>query len=103
MDELSPTDLEGQEAAKKQLDAEKRKKREREIADFKRVMGDAWGRRFVWRLMTEAKVFHDCSATDPQEMAKFLGERRQGLRLMQEVLEVCPEHWADMIKDQRKT
>lgn len=102
MTDIDPTDLEAQEQELQKVTTKKRKKREREIADFKRVMGDAWGRRFVWRLMEEAKVFQDFTDTDPLAMAKFLGERRQGLRLMKEVLDLCPDYWVAMIKDQKR-
>ena len=102
MNELDPTDLEGNAAAEQARRVEEAKEREREVADFKWVMADPHGRRFVWRLMKEGRVFQDLGANDALELAKQAGERRQGLRLVNEVLTVCPEQWLAMIKDQKR-
>ena len=93
-------DIETAETEKREATAKDRAiEREHEKADFRAVMSTPRGRRVVWRLMRG--VFHDCSSNDPYEMARFLGERRQGLLLLNEVIEICPEHWLDMITDHK--
>lgn len=100
--EPNPTDLEGAAEAQEELAKQQAKRREVEMADFRRLMSEPFGRRFVWRLMSEANVFRDVESDNPLHLAKFNGERRQGLRLLNEILTLCPEQWVNMIKDQAR-
>lgn len=102
MDALNPTDLAAAQEAREKAEREQQKRREQERDDFKRVMADAWGRRFVWRLMGEAGVFRSSFVPGDALAGAFAeGQRQQGLRLVNEVLAVCPEHWLTMIREQK--
>ena len=98
--EPDPTDLEAARSLDEVSAQRKAKAREREVADFKWLMNDPRGRRFVWRLMTQAHVFRDTDAASVIELARAAGQRRQGLIVLDEVIKLCPEHWLTMVKDQ---
>lgn len=100
MDSQDPTDLEAAQAQREESEKERTKQREVEVADFKWLMSEPRGRRFVWRLMREGGVFHSTFSGNALEMARNEGRREQGLALVNEVLAVCPEQWLNMIKDQ---
>lgn len=100
--EPNPTDLTAQGEAKEKTEREHQIRREREIADFKWLMQDERGRRFVWRLMREAGVFHSTFDAEALVMARREGERSQGLKLLNEVLGTCPEKWIEMINDAKR-
>ncbi len=102
METPNPTDLAAVQEAREESAKEEEKRREQERDDFRRVMSDAWGRRFVWRLMREGGVFRSSFSGDALSGAFNEGQRQQGLRLVNEVLEVCPEHWLTMIREQKR-
>lgn len=98
-----PTDLDAAHAAQEETARGAAKRREQEIADFRWLMSDPHGRRFVWRLMSEGGVFYETFVPgDALATAHREGKRVQGLKLLNEVLEVCPEHWVNMMRDQKK-
>jgi len=100
--ETSPTDLEAQQREREEAERAATKRREQDRDDFKWVMSDARGRRFVWRLMRDAGVFRSTFAPGDALTSAFNeGNRQNGLALMNEVLAVCPEHWLNMVKEQK--
>lgn len=101
-EEANPTDLGAQQKAREAAEREAKARREREIADFRWLMQDERGRGFIWRLMREGRVFHSSFDADPLVMARNEGKRDQGLRLVNELLELCPEKWLEMINDQKR-
>lgn len=67
-----------------------RKVRERFEDDLNRLMADQSGRRFVWWLLTQTHVYAT-SFRQSGEMAFLEGERNIGLKLINEIRQVCPE------------
>lgn len=96
--ELSPTDLDAEEqATRKQAELQKAK-RDKDKADFKWLMGQQQGRRFIWRLLELAGVFRTTFRAD-NEMAFLEGMRNMGVILMADIHEVCPEKYFVMVKE----
>lgn len=73
---------------------------EAEEADIRRLMTSKWGRRFLWRLMDQAGVFRLSFANDPMAMAFAEGNRNSGLRILNLIHTLCPEHYNAMLKEQ---
>lgn len=99
--EIDPTDLRGQERAKDQSDLERRAQRQREIDDFKFVMSDKRGRRFMWRLLDRAGVFRS-SFTGNSETFFREGMRNIGLMYVGELNEHCPERYLQMVNEHKE-
>ena len=96
---IDPNDLVAQEQAERE-DARKRQLvRQREKDDFVWLMGTVQGRRIVWRLLEQAKVFKSTFSLDSGEMAFLEGNRNMGLLLITEVHELCPEKYHVMAKE----
>ncbi len=69
-----------------------------EIEDFKFVVSDKRGRRFVRRLLENAGVFRlSFNATNESSTAFNEGARNQGLALLNEITEVAPEHLTEIM------
>ena len=100
--EPDPIDLDAARAAREIAEREQKAKREIEISDFKWLMTDERGRRFVWRLMSEGRVFHNPAGADMFEIGRQVGEKSQGLKLLNELIALCPEKWLEMINDQKR-
>lgn len=85
----------------KQTKASAARKREAtaEAEDIKSLMAVQWGRRIVWRLLADAGVFRLSFNTEPLLMAFAEGGRSSGLRLMAQVVRLCPEHYTTMQKE----
>lgn len=101
-EETNPTDLEAAQAARDLSERAEQAAREVEISDFKWLMQDERGRRFVWRLMREGKFLVSPFNSDALEMARSAGRREQAIALMNELLTLCPEKWLEMINDQKR-
>jgi hypothetical protein len=74
----------------------KAREREREQehdarADLSTLMGQAYGRRIVWRLLGECGVFRSSFHTSGSTVYFLEGRRDVGLRLMADVLQAAPE------------
>jgi hypothetical protein len=96
--ELSPTDLDAEEVAARKLAETRKANREQDKADFKWLMGQVQGRRFIWRLLELAGVYRSTFRAD-NEMAFLEGMRNMGLVLMADIHEVCPEKYFVMVKE----
>jgi hypothetical protein len=97
-----PTDLRGQEAEKRQADARRRVVRENEVADIKWVMSSKKGRRLMWRWLGISGVFRLSFDQNAMRMAFNEGNRNLGLQLLTEVMDLCPEMFPVMEKEQRE-
>jgi hypothetical protein len=70
--------------------------------DFKWLMGDARGRRYVWRLLEQAGVFRS-SFTGNSETFFKEGARSMGLAVVSQINEHTPELYQVMLtENQRK-
>lgn len=101
MDEPSPLDLAGMASAQRAIDEQAQQKKQVEIDDFKFVMEDKRGRRFVWRLLEKCGVFRTSFTGDNETFFKE-GQRNVGLAILAAVHEACPEKYAVMLKEQRE-
>lgn len=96
-----PTDIVGQEA-RQERDAKRAKfLADQEVDDFKWVMSNKKGRRFVWRHLEKAGVFRS-SFTGNSETFFREGSRNLGLQVLAMVMEHTPEAFALMLKEQKE-
>jgi hypothetical protein len=101
MPDHDPLDVRAEERAKKQVEDKQQLARRREIDDFKWLMADERGRRFMWRLLEKAGVFRS-SFTGNSETFFREGQRNIGLMLIADIHEACPNDYTRMLKEQRK-
>lgn len=87
-------------AAKQQADADKLE-REQAISDFKYLMEQPQGRRFVWRLLERSGVFRSSFSLNGLDMAFKEGNRNYGVSLIADLNEHCPGRYLQMIKDSK--
>jgi len=76
--------------------------RQTEIDDLLWLMSDKRGRRFMWRLLQGSGIYRTSFTGDALSMAFKEGERNQGLRLMDQVMQHCPERFSVMQKEAPK-
>jgi len=96
--DIDPQDIVAQEAAQERKDAEQRIRRNLEVEDFKWLMQQKQGRRFVWRLLDKAGVFRTTFRLTNE--GDFLeGMRNMGLLLISDIHELCPEKYHLMVKE----
>lgn len=68
----------------------------RDIDDIRFVMDSAQGRRVIWAVLEQGKVFSACFAGDPQVTAFNEGQRNLALALFQRVMAHCPDQYLKM-------
>jgi hypothetical protein len=64
---------------------------ERKRGDVQRILSTVEGRRFLWRLLVEAKIHSTCFDTNALTMAMNEGRRDIGLFVENEILLARPE------------
>ena len=96
--EIDPSDLIALDKAQAKATAAQRLARAVEVEDFKWLMGNRQGRRFVWRLLEKAGVFRTTFRLN-NEMAFLEGMRNMGLILVADIHEICPEKYHIMVKE----
>jgi hypothetical protein len=69
--------------------------------DFKSIMAEPSGRRFMWELLGICCVFR-ASFTGNSETFFREGMRNVGLTLLNRINDICPEHYVTMLLEQRK-
>lgn len=65
--------------------------------DLKTLMEQPWGRRFVWRQLSEAGVFRNPYAGQREATDFRCGEMNVGQRLLGDVTRVCPALYVKMV------
>lgn len=98
-----PLDIRAQEEAKDQRDARSKLDQQNESEDFKWLMSSKRGRRIVWRQLERAGVFRTPFNTNAMLMAHACGEKNEGLKMLAQVLQLCPERFPEMLSEQAKT
>ena len=79
------------------------KRREKEAArDFEGLMDDPRFRRFTWRMLGEAGVFQDKFSENSNRHAREAGKRAMGLWVMQQIDALCPERYAQMVRENQQ-
>lgn len=74
----------------------------RDTDDIRHVMSSVQGRRVVWALLEQGKIFGQCFAIDPHVTAFNEGQRNLALALFQRVMMCCPELYMKMADEAGK-
>ena len=98
-DDHDPLDFPGQNRAAAENADEERRQRQKELSDLCKVMGSKEGRRFMYRLLSEAGVYRSSFSTDLAQMAFNEGNRNFGLTRLGELMEACPQQYALMLNE----
>jgi len=72
---------------------------DRKLGDICRVMALPEGRRFLWRILVEAKIHHSCFDSNALVMAQNEGRRDIGLFIESEILKAKPEAVEEMRRE----
>jgi hypothetical protein len=101
-DTRDPTDLRqhAQEGEADRLAAQAR--RQQELEDIKWLMSHKAGRKIAWRLLDKAGVFRTSFSPNGSQTFFNEGQRNIGLFVLGEVMEACPERFAEMQKEYGK-
>ena len=71
-------------------------------SDFMWLMKDKRGRRIVWKILSDARVFHSSFvANAPDVMAFNEGQRNIGLMLMDDINRFCPDLYQKIIEESK--
>ena len=98
----NPTDIHEQERLQIDKELKKRLERETEEADIKWLMAGKQGRRIVWRMLERSGVYRSTFNSDSMLMAFAEGNRNSGLMLMTQVTTLCPDEYAEMLRESKK-
>ncbi len=66
------------------------------------IMSTRTGRNYTWDQLACAHVFSTSFSPDPLQMAFSEGERNSGLRLLNDIIEWCPEQFIQMMREQNE-
>lgn len=94
-----PFDLAGQEKDEAARKAKQQIVTHQEIEDFKWLMADKRGRRFMWRLLSVTGLFRN-PFTGNSETFYRCGEMGVGQRFFADINLHCPEKYEIMVKEQ---
>ena len=89
----------------KQVDKKKKKYelvRERELEEIRQLLYVSWGRGFLSRMLSEAKVFHSISHHDTHSMATLSGRRDLGLWVISEVEAAAPNGYCKLMHENER-
>jgi hypothetical protein len=98
MENLDPIDIVGQELRQAEMAQDRRTERNGQIEDFKWLMSDKRGRRFVWRLLEKSGIYRNPFTGNSQTFFNC-GQMNMGQWLMAEIHEVCPELYMLMVTE----
>lgn len=96
-------DIAGQQAAREEAARRAQQRARIEADDLKNIMSNKRGRRFVHGILEGAGVFRSSFHTNALTMAFNEGARNEGLKLVDEISEHCPDMWMQMQKEQKET
>lgn len=100
MSGYDPIDIRTQEDALEEISRKAKLAVQIEAADFKWIMSNKRGRRFIWRLLEKAGVFRS-SFTGNSETFFREGARNIGLQVLAMVHEHAPESYTLMLNEQK--
>lgn len=95
---FDPVDLVGQELQAEKKEKDRKLSRDGQVEDFKWLMSDKRGRRFVWRLLEMTGVYRT-SFTGNSTTFFNEGMRNVGLMVVNEIHSNCPELYDTLIKE----
>jgi hypothetical protein len=89
----------------KQRSKDEAEKKQRELTDLNSILKTPAGRRFIWKLLSKAGMFHVIFTSNAKLEDFNLGRRSIGLELLAEVNEVdtgaYPQMQAEYISEQK--
>lgn len=89
MRDINPTEPRELDAARKETRTAEQIARDGELSDFIWLMNHRQGRRFVWRLLSIARVFSTTWSASQKEQDFLEGQRNMGLMLVADAHESC--------------
>lgn len=95
-----PTDLRSQARASQKSQLELKVERDKEIEDFKLLMGSAWGRRVVFRLLERAGIYRLSFTSNGAYTSFNEGQRNIGLYFIDLINTHCLDEFVLMLKEQ---
>jgi hypothetical protein len=101
MSGYDPTDIVGQERVLAEAQNRAKQQAQLEAADFKWIVSNKRGRRFIWRFLEKAGVFRS-SFTGNSETFFREGSRNMGLQVLAMVHEHAPEAYTLMLSEQKE-
>ena len=101
MSEHDPTDIRGQEDASAEVARKVKLATQIEAADFKWIVSNKRGRRYIWRLLEKAGVFRS-SFTGNSATFFNEGQRNLGLSVLAMIHEHTPDAYTLMLNEQRE-
>ena len=87
------------DAQNKEAQKEYEKRRVREIDDLQKVLKSPEGRRFVWRVLSEAGVFKASFSLNSMQTAFNEGRRDIGIWLIKDIDRAEPNAYAQMQRE----
>ena len=72
------------------------RKKERELNDIRVIISTPEGRRFLWKIISEAGVFRTSFSLDENQMAYQEGRRSIGLNILYDLLDASPSTYMQM-------
>lgn len=86
--------------AEKEAEKEiKRRKRERDDSDMRKVLALPEGRRVMWDIMADAQIFREPYSVNALELANRSGRRYIGIGVFEKISRVDPKFHAIMQKE----
>lgn len=98
-DDFDPVDIAAQNAKKQEEHERLKRLHQEEISDMRWLMGRRQGRRIIYRQLADAGVWRSVFNTNAMTMAFNEGARNGGLKLVNLLMEACPDLWMQMIKE----
>lgn len=95
-----PLDIQGQEHAREDSDQKLLVQAQQDAQDFKWIMANKRGRRYVWRLLDLAGVFRSSFTGNSQTFFNE-GQRNIGLMVLAQIHKHCPEAYLLMLQEQK--
>lgn len=84
---------------KKAIEDRNKRKADRDLTDLKKVLSLVEGRRFIWRLLSDAGVFRSSFNANALAMSFSEGNRNLGLVVLNEILKVSPASFTQMQRE----
>lgn len=91
--------LEEELEKKKAIEDRNKRKIDRDLTDLKKVLSFVEGRRFIWRLLSDAGVFRSSFNANALAMSFSEGNRNLGLIVLNEILKVSPASFTQMQRE----
>jgi len=76
--------------------------RQRDLADIAKLMDYAEGRRVLYRILEEAKIFHITGNLDAMYLACREGQRNIGLAILNDIMEAAPKKYQVMMLEAKE-